>query len=328
MAAPQRTPIDAVIDRLAEQGCNPRQSSPMQWSARCPVAANHRGGDRNPSLSVSVGHDDKVLMHCHRGCTLPEVAAALQLGVRDLFPEQVTRIVDGGRAAIKATYAYTDDAGEVLFEVVRMSPKGFRQRRPDGRGGWLWNLNGLPADARPLYHLPQVLAAVAARREVWIVEGEKDAENLQWALPAGCATTCNSGGADNGTGSKWMAHHAETLRGGTVVVVPDNDDPGRRHAAHVAESLVGVANFVVRQVPSQWKDASEALGAGSDPMRWAIVDTAVWQSWGNLASDPVAMDDDETDEGDWALVDLAVIAAELADGTRQREVPELLEVVA
>lgn len=305
MAAPHRTPIDAVIDRLAEQGCNPRQSGPQQWSAKCPVAANHRGGDRNPSLSVSVGHGDKVLMHCHRGCTLPEVAGAINLGVRDLFPERPTQIVDGGRAAIKATYAYTDADGEVLFEVVRMAPKGFRQRRPDGRGGWVWNLDGITPRDRPLYHLPQVLAAVAARRDVWIVEGEKDAENLQWALPAGCATTCNSGGADTGNGGKWMAHHAETLRGGTVVIVPDNDDPGRRHAAHVANSLIGVANFVVRQVPAQWKDASEAIGSGSDPRGWAIVEPDVWQAWaGDVAEvETETIDDDDVFAGmvlDWA----------------------------
>ena len=41
---------------------------------------------------------------------------------------------------IVATYDYTNEAGELLFQVVRYTPKGFRQRRPDGNGGWIWSL--------------------------------------------------------------------------------------------------------------------------------------------------------------------------------------------
>jgi hypothetical protein len=41
---------------------------------------------------------------------------------------------------IVKTYGYCDENGTLLFQVVRFEPKGFRQRRPDGRGGWIWNL--------------------------------------------------------------------------------------------------------------------------------------------------------------------------------------------
>lgn len=41
---------------------------------------------------------------------------------------------------IVATYDYTDAHGELLFQVVRYHPKDFRQRRPDGKGGWVWKL--------------------------------------------------------------------------------------------------------------------------------------------------------------------------------------------
>ena len=43
---------------------------------------------------------------------------------------------------IVASYDYTDEFGTLLFQVVRLAPKTFRQRRPDGNGGWLWNLRG------------------------------------------------------------------------------------------------------------------------------------------------------------------------------------------
>ena len=39
---------------------------------------------------------------------------------------------------IVATYDYIDDEGERLYQVVRLEPKSFRRRRPDGRGGWIW----------------------------------------------------------------------------------------------------------------------------------------------------------------------------------------------
>jgi hypothetical protein len=45
---------------------------------------------------------------------------------------------------IRATYPYRDENGEVLFEVVRFDTsdplKRFRQRRPDGKGDWIWDV--------------------------------------------------------------------------------------------------------------------------------------------------------------------------------------------
>lgn len=36
---------------------------------------------------------------------------------------------------IERTFDYVDEQGVLLYEVVRYSPKGFSQRRPDGRRG-------------------------------------------------------------------------------------------------------------------------------------------------------------------------------------------------
>src|SRR5215207_9540269 len=57
---------------------------------------------------------------------------------------------------IEKTYDYRDPDGKLLFQVVRYLPKGFSQRRPDGVGGWIWNLEGVK---RVLYRLPGLLAA-------------------------------------------------------------------------------------------------------------------------------------------------------------------------
>src|SRR5262245_46861410 len=56
------------------------------------------------------------------------------------FAERMGEKGHMGRTIV-ATYPYRDENGAVLYEVVRFSPKGFAQRRPDGNGGWVWNLN-------------------------------------------------------------------------------------------------------------------------------------------------------------------------------------------
>jgi hypothetical protein len=50
-----------------------------------------------------------------------------------------------GRPRHVASYQYTDADGALLFEVCRFEPKTFRQRRPDGRGGWYWDMQASSA---------------------------------------------------------------------------------------------------------------------------------------------------------------------------------------
>jgi hypothetical protein len=71
---------------------------------------------------------------------------------------------------IVATYPYHDEAGDLLFQVVRDDPKGFRQRQPDGKGGWDWSMKAV---RRVLYQLPKVVEAVTSKQTIFIAEGEK-----------------------------------------------------------------------------------------------------------------------------------------------------------
>ncbi len=75
-----------------------------------------------------------------------------------------------------ATYDYLTASGELLFQVVRFEPKDFRQRRPDGNGGWIWKMGGVD---RVIYRLPEVTAAVEAGRTILIAEGEKGVHALE-----------------------------------------------------------------------------------------------------------------------------------------------------
>lgn len=137
-----------------------------------------------------------------------------------------------GQRRIVATYDYRDEAGDLLFQAVRYLPKGFKQRRPDGAGGWVWNLK----DVRLIpYRLPELRAADPAAT-VYVVEGEKDVENLR-AL--GYVATCNAMGA-----GKWRAEYSEHLRGRQIVILPDNDKAGADHGRTVASALTGIAASV------------------------------------------------------------------------------------
>jgi putative DNA primase/helicase len=152
------------------------------------------------------------------------------------FIEAARRDPSGAqRDRVAATYPYHDEAGALLFQVVRVSPKSFRQRRPDGRGGWAWKLGDC---RRVLYRLPELLAA-PADAAVFVCEGEKDADRL---AKLGLIATTNAGGAGS-----WRDDYAATLAGRRCVVLPDVDEPGRAHAAAVLASLrrAGVAAAVL-----------------------------------------------------------------------------------
>jgi hypothetical protein len=159
---------------------------------------------------------------------------------------------------IVAVYDYCDEKGELLFQVVRFEPKDFRQRKPDGHGGWIWKLG----DTRRIpYRLPELLRAVAAGETIFIPEGEKDVDNLR---AVGLEATTSPGGV-----KKWRNEYSNHLCGADVVVLVDNDAPGREHADQVAASLRGIAKRIrVLDIGKNWPscpdkgDISDWLSAG------------------------------------------------------------------
>jgi AAA domain-containing protein/Toprim domain-containing protein len=202
--------------------------------------------DRRASLSVTEGRDGRAVVKCHAGCTYDEIIASVPgVAPGDLTPSEARS--NGQRREIEA-YTYTDEDGAPLYEVVRFAnPKDFRQRKPDGS----WGVKGI---RRVPYRLPAVLAAVAASKRIWIVEGERDVHAME---AAGQVATCNSGGA-----GKWQATYSEHLVGAHVVVVADNDQAGEKHALAVKASVERYARKVSIVKPAEGKDARDHLAAG------------------------------------------------------------------
>ncbi len=187
---------------------------------RCPAHPDERA-----SLSVDIGNEDRVLVYCHAGCDTRDVVAAAGMTMADLAPETPGRGTPTQK--IVDHYDYCDEHGALLYQVVRFDPKDFRQRRPDGAGGWVWNTAGV---RRVLFGLPELAGA----RTVYIAEGEKDVLALR---QLGLSATTNSGGA-----TKWRDDYTDQLRAAgvqAVIVLPDNDDAGRKHANLVARSCRG-----------------------------------------------------------------------------------------
>jgi hypothetical protein len=165
------------------------------------------------------------------------------------------------REVYSAFYDYADEGGNLLFQVCRRADKAsFPQRKPDGKGGWIWKASDV---RKVLYRLPELIEAVAGEHTVLIVEGEKDVENLRKLnMPA----TCNPGGASEpGQQSKWKAVYSEFLRGADIVVVPDNDDPGRAHAETIVRMSAGIAKRIrILDLTQHWSDCPK----GGDISDW------------------------------------------------------------
>ena len=139
-------------------------------------------------------------------------------------------------------YDYYDSDGVLRYQVQRFEPKTFRQRRPDDKGGWLYNLQGVEA-------LPYNLVGMIQNPDapIFIVEGEKAAERLNLL---GLVASTNHGGSKN-----WKPELNQYFKGRKVIVLPDNDDAGRAHADVVISQLYGTADAIKRvDLPGDDKD--------------------------------------------------------------------------
>jgi hypothetical protein len=225
------TEFEQLIDELSAK----RSGQDGWYMAKCPAH-----DDGKASLALHEGDDGGVALKCHAGCSYGSVARALRILPHDLSRREV------------CAYDYCDEIGRLLYQTVRYEPKTFRPCRPDRDVGWIFNLGNNGDVRRVLYRLPELLAA-KPDVPVFFVEGEKDADNL---AAIGLIATTNQGGAD----ADWHADYSEQLRDRSIVVIPDRDSPGRRHAVVVARSLLSTARHLhVLDLPGGSKDVSDWL---------------------------------------------------------------------
>lgn len=232
------------------------KTSRGDFMVRCPA---HEDG--TASLSIGRAKDGGVLVKCFANCPPEAIVSSLGLAMSDLFakepaktftPPSVAKNGHNGveKPTIEKIYSYTDEIGRELYQAIRLNPKSFRQRHKKG-DEWVWNMDGVE---RVLYRLPEVRKSEV----VWIVEGEKDADNLS---SLGFASTCNVGGA-----GKWLDGYTESLAGKEIIVCGDTDDAGKKHVELVFDSVAKKAASVkIIKLPSGYKDVSELIEATTDP---------------------------------------------------------------
>lgn len=226
---------------------------------RCPICD---GADEDPrgqgKRCMGFSSTDGDWVHCSR----EDFAGSLVSNNQGLFVHKMHGDCNCGvshgparesREIIK-TYDYLDEHRQLRFQVVRMLGKQFRQRRPDGQGGWIWRTADIPMS---LYRLPEILEA-DRQAPVLICEGEKDVDT---ALGLGFVATCNPRGA-----GKWGAvadQARKVLAGRSVVIFSDADDVGRKHAQDVASSLRDVVRECrTIEAPAPHKDLSDWISLG------------------------------------------------------------------
>lgn len=161
-----------------------------------------------------------------------------------------------------ATYRYYDTRGNVIASVVRFEPDGTRgsktfrpfcHRTIDGVTKWM---AGAP-DLRPLYRLPDI----STTQTVVLCEGEGCADKLaEIGIPATSAMQGAKAPIDK---TDWSP-----LAGKTVIIWPDNDEPGFAYAKAVSERLISLGCKVLgvtppTDVPAKW-DAADCVAEGRD----------------------------------------------------------------
>jgi hypothetical protein len=224
----------------------------------------HSAEDLSLTVWVDPGAPDGFRVHSHSGddpiscrdhvrklAGLPAFAPRRKAPVFDIASFQAAVAAqqqEAPKGRIVKTYDYADASGKLLYQACRLEPKSFRQRRPNGNGGWIWQLG----EQRVLYRLADLLKYPDAT--VFVTEGEKDADRV--AELGQCATTVASG--------KWTDDCVQALAGRDVFIVEDNDEAGRKKAAEAALALHGTAKSIrIVRLPdlpekgdvSDWLDA-------------------------------------------------------------------------
>jgi hypothetical protein len=227
--------------------------------ARCPL---HE--DRTPSLSLLLlPGGDAIWLHCFSCCGAndrerkKQILARAGLTMGDLYaPKSGHKPQPLRMERLVACYPYTDEEGRILYEKLRYEPKTFRLRRPDGRGGHVWGLDGVTR--RVPFNLPLMLARPSD--PVYLCEGEKDALAAE---SLGLVGACTVEGAGSGWHSDCYPPH---FAGRDVAVVPHEDEGGLRHATLLVGALLlgGAASVRVVRLPvlQDHGDLADWLEAG------------------------------------------------------------------
>lgn len=105
--------------------------------------------------------------------------------------------------------------------------------------------------------MPELIEDIAQDREIFLVEGEKDVDNLR---KLGIPATTSPMGA-----GKWRDEFNKYFENAKIVIIPDNDEPGQKHAELIISNLINIA-FSIKLIKLDVKekgDVSDWLESGN-----------------------------------------------------------------
>lgn len=217
-------------------------------------------GDKKASLSITYDEaSKKTLIYCHAGCDTKSILDSIGLSFCDLGSNSTS---NSQNSNIENIYPYVDENGILLFEKIRFKNKDFRQRRYID-GHTIWGLsagvytetypgsnnyspkdrpgaNNITLQEQPkvLYNLPKLIYSVNEGYPVYIVEGERDVGTM---TKLGLTATTAPNGAGNGN-KKWLDSYSKYFKGASVIIMPDNDEPGKVFAKDIQSKLKNYAH--------------------------------------------------------------------------------------
>lgn len=210
-----------------------KKTGENRYQCKCPTH-----NDREPSLTVSETHD-KILVHCHAGCNTWDILREIGLKMSDLYkgdklPETWQEKFERyKKKQIEEVYHYTDTDNKYLYSKLRMTGKDIVYGRVN-KDKTFFNM-GIQHKDKVLYNLPAVVKAVDKGYPIYFVEGEKDVNTLKNIGLV--ATTCGAVG-------DWNKDFAKFFTGARVIILPDNDEPGKTLADKVKNDLKYYAHAV------------------------------------------------------------------------------------
>jgi hypothetical protein len=222
-------PIDLLHSRFPEA-----RPSGKGYKTHCPAH-----DDSHPSLSFGQDENGDGWVKCFSGCPSNAVLSAVGLTQSQLraksdansgkkqptprcfaTPQEAIAAYGWGEPAKQ--WPYHDAIGKVAGYVCRWNLGNGKEIRPVSltQDGWVL---ASPLSPRPLFSLPALAADSAS--VVYVVEGEKKVDAL---TSLGFLGTTSMGGAKAAQQSDWSV-----LAGRSVVILPDNDEPGVQYATNV-----------------------------------------------------------------------------------------------
>ena len=182
-------------------------------------------------------------------------------------------------------YPYVNANGQVLYYNCRFEPKTFRQCSTDG-------LKWSTKDIKP--KVPYNLLKVIDAETVFILEGEKDCDN---AAKLNFIGSCNVAGAGN-----WTEDLNQYFKDKEVILLPDNDEPGRKHIEKVFQGLKDIAQSVkVIELPglsesgdfSDWLDGFDNLDEAGERLSILIEQAGPYEPPKKITIDNIILSADE-----------------------------------